>query len=352
MVAFERVETTPRRPSPGCIRRRASRGWASSRRPPGPWGRGSTRAHRRGVHDRSHARLGRRVEPGCCLRRSTARSDRIVGGLEQPGQVDECVGVAQVRNQVVLGDVLARHVVLRPCQVGIRRARPSTELMSGSAARDSITLVPTLPVAPVMTMCMAQGSSGRSGQTWRRWSRERPRPARSSLIGGHIAVQAADGGMQVCPGRSAATHCRWTRVRADRDKRRRRAGNPASARRSGLHRGDTAGGDRDGNRPRRGASALAGPLPGDTADAAIIRTIRRQTGGGCSKTVVADRGFASTAVLLTRGGGIHAESCGSPPPRLLPLLADPTRRPVGAGERMSHRYDTSPRGDLRHRRSA
>lgn len=50
------------------------------------------------------------------------------------------------------------HWVLGACQFGNHRASPSMEVTPASEARDSTTLVPTLPVAPVITMCILGGS--------------------------------------------------------------------------------------------------------------------------------------------------------------------------------------------------
>ena len=64
---------------------------------------------------------------------------------------------------------------------------------------------------------------------------------------------------------------------------------------------------------RDGVPVRCWTFPGDTADTAIIRTIKDDLGGwGLRRLVwVADRGFASAAnrAYLTRGGGhyIHAE---------------------------------------------
>ena len=96
---------------------------------------------------------------------------------------------------------------------------------------------------------------------------------------------------------------------------------------------------------RDGVPVRCWTFPGDTADTAIIRTVKDDLGGwGLRRLVwVADRGFASAAnrAYLTRGGGhyIHAEKLRHTNTEAAAALARPgplphrRRQPAGQGGR-------------------
>ena len=104
---------------------------------------------------------------------------------------------------------------------------------------------------------------------------------------------------------------------------------------------------------RDGVPVRCWTFPGDTADTAIIRTIKDDLGGwGLRRLVwVADRGFASAAnrAYLTRGGGhyIHAEKLRHTNTEAAAALARPgplphrRRQPAGQGGPRSPRAGTA-----------
>ena len=79
-------------------------------------------------------------------------------------------------------------------------------------------------------------------------------------------------------------------------------------------------------------------FPGDTADTAIIRTIRDDLDGwGLRRLVgVADRGFAADRAYLMRGGHyIHAEKLATPKPTTpppWPAASAPSATTCGSGK--------------------
>ena len=99
---------------------------------------------------------------------------------------------------------------------------------------------------------------------------------------------------------------------------------------------------------RDGVPVRCWTFPGDTADTAIIRTIKDDLGGwGLRRLVwVADRGFASAAnrAYLTRGGGhyIHAEKLRHTNTEAAAALARPGRYRTVAGQPAGQGGRTSP----------
>lgn len=102
-------------PSPGSRRPLASRAWATTRRPGTAWDRG-VRRHRRGVDQGRHAGRGGRLEDADAAQDVGApRDPRIVGGLQQPGQVHDGVRAAQVLHQA---RAVVADVGVHPCGAG------------------------------------------------------------------------------------------------------------------------------------------------------------------------------------------------------------------------------------------
>jgi hypothetical protein len=102
---------------------------------------------------------------------------------------------------------------------------------------------------------------------------------------------------------------------------------------------------------RDGIPVRCWTFPGDTADTAIIRTLRDDLGGwGLRRLVwVADRGFASAAnrAYLTRGGGhyIHAEKLRHTNTEATAALARPGRYRTVADNLRVKEVHVNPRGD-------
>jgi hypothetical protein len=102
---------------------------------------------------------------------------------------------------------------------------------------------------------------------------------------------------------------------------------------------------------RDGVPVRCWSFPGDTADTAIIRTIKDDLGGwGLRRLVwVADRGFASAAnrAYLTRGGGhyIHAEKLRQTNTEAAAALARPGRYRTVAGNLRVKEVTVAPGGD-------
>jgi len=101
---------------------------------------------------------------------------------------------------------------------------------------------------------------------------------------------------------------------------------------------------------RDGVPVRCWTFPGNTADTAIIRTVKDDLGGwGLSRLVwVADRGFASAAnrAYLTRGGGhyIHAEKLRNTNSETAAALARPGRYRTVAGNLRVKGVTVSPGG--------
>jgi hypothetical protein len=69
-------------------------------------GAGRVGAHRRGVDQRRHLGLPHRLkDPAAADHVDAPGGDRVVGGLEEPGKVDDDVGAAEARHQVVAAHV-------------------------------------------------------------------------------------------------------------------------------------------------------------------------------------------------------------------------------------------------------
>ena len=102
---------------------------------------------------------------------------------------------------------------------------------------------------------------------------------------------------------------------------------------------------------RDGVPVRCWTFPGDTADTAIIRTIKDDLGGwGLRRLVwVADRGFASAAnrAYLTRGGGhyIHAEKLRHTNTEAAAALARPGRYRTVADNLRVKEVAVAPGGD-------
>jgi Transposase DDE domain len=102
---------------------------------------------------------------------------------------------------------------------------------------------------------------------------------------------------------------------------------------------------------RDGVPVRCWTFPGDTADTAIIRTVKDDLGGwGLRRLVwVADRGFASAAnrAYLTRGGGhyIHAEKLRHTNTEAAAALARPGRYRTVAGNLRVKEVQVAPGGD-------
>src|SRR5829696_1985954 len=102
--------------------------------------------------------------------------------------------------------------VLGGCHSGRRRATPTISSTVGSSARAAMRAVPTLPVAPVMVICMTLSFPAREGAS-RSAPAGAPQSALVDLAGGEVV-------------RDVAAEALGQRVRETREDARHRAGEP------------------------------------------------------------------------------------------------------------------------------
>jgi hypothetical protein len=109
--------------------------------------------------------LGGRVPGGGVEHPDTAehvvapRSQLVMGGLENPGQLHDGVRIPEVRLKVITGGIRLNPRCFRRLPFRLPTATPRIASICSSAARTSTRLVPMLPVAPTTTTRIADRPS-------------------------------------------------------------------------------------------------------------------------------------------------------------------------------------------------